>query len=110
MLPRHGMSIRWSGVPLSVLLLLSFLAVSLSACGGNGEEGETEAEAPNQQEEPVSLGPRDGHDLPSTDLERVAVGTVAPGFSLRTIAGDIVTLSAFRGAKNVVLVFYRGHW
>jgi hypothetical protein len=104
------MSIRWSGVPLSVLLLLSFLTVSLAACGGSGEEGEAEAEVTSQQAEPVSLGPRDGHDLPSTDLERVAVGTVAPDFSLRTIDGDVLTLSAFRGAKNVVLVFYRGHW
>ena len=56
------------------------------------------------------MGPRDGQDLPPTDLERVGVATLAPDFSLRTIAGDTLTLSAFRGAKNVVLVFYRGHW
>jgi len=110
MLPLYGMSIRWRGVPLKVPLLLSFLAVSLAACGGSGEEGEAEVEASEQQAEPVRLGPRDGPDLPSTDLERVAVGAMAPDFSLRTIAGDIVTLSAFRGAKDVVLVFYRGHW
>ena len=103
---RNEMSIRWCGVP----LLLSFLAVSLAACGGSGEGGGADAEAPSQQANPVSLGPRDGHDLPSTDLERVAVGTMAPDFSLRTITGDVLTLSAFRGAKNVVLVFYRGHW
>jgi peroxiredoxin len=24
--------------------------------------------------------------------------------------GDVVTLSDFRGKKNIVLVFYRGHW
>ena len=111
---RNEMSIRWCGVPLkvplSVLLLLSFLAVSLAACGGSGEGGGAEAEATSQQAEPVSLGPRDGLDLPPIDLERVAVGTVAPDFSLRTITGDVLTLSAFRGAKNVVLVFYRGHW
>jgi peroxiredoxin (alkyl hydroperoxide reductase subunit C) len=58
----------------------------------------------------MALGPRDGHDLPPTDLERVSVGRPAPDFSLVSLAGDTVTLSSFRGAKNVVLVFYRGHW
>jgi hypothetical protein len=56
------------------------------------------------------LGPADGFDLPPTDLERVAVGDVAPDFSLRSLSGDTHTLSEYRGAKNVVLVFYRGHW
>ena len=63
-----------------------------------------------EQAETLTLGPRDGQDLPPTDLDRVAVGTFAPDFSLRTLAGDTITLSAYRGAKNVVLVFYRGHW
>jgi peroxiredoxin len=40
----------------------------------------------------------------------VAVGSVAPDFSLRTLAGDTLTLSDFRGKKDVILVFYRGHW
>ena len=44
------------------------------------------------------------------ELDRVAVGSVAPDFSLPTLAGDTVTLSEFRGVKDVVLVFYRGHW
>jgi hypothetical protein len=59
--------------------------------------------------EPV-LGPADGHDLARQDLERVAVGTVAPDFSLRALSGAVETLSSYRGSKNVVLVFYRGHW
>jgi peroxiredoxin (alkyl hydroperoxide reductase subunit C) len=58
----------------------------------------------------VTLGPADGLDLPPTDLARVAVGTMAPDFSLRTLSGDTITLSSFRGAKDVILVFYRGHW
>jgi len=70
---------------------------SLAACGGVGDE-------------PVTLGAADGFDLPATDLDRVAVGSMAPDFSLQTIQGDTLTLSAFRGVKNVVLVFYRGHW
>lgn len=56
------------------------------------------------------LGPHDGFDLPGVDTGRVAVGEVAPDFSLMSYAGRVTTLSDFRGEKNVVLVFYRGHW
>lgn len=56
------------------------------------------------------LGPQDGLDLPGADTGRVAVGDVAPDFSLLSYAGTVTTLSDFRGEKNVVLVFYRGHW
>jgi cytochrome oxidase Cu insertion factor (SCO1/SenC/PrrC family) len=58
----------------------------------------------------AKLGPKDGHDLPPTDAERVAVGDAAPDFSLRTLSGEVLTLSDLRGQENVVLVFYRGHW
>lgn len=66
-------------------------------------------EAPESVEE-VILGPADGLDLPPTDLERVTAGDVAPDFTAMSLAGETVTLSEFRGDKNVVLVFYRGHW
>ena len=56
------------------------------------------------------LGPADGHDLPRADLERVALGGEAPNFTLESFAGESVELAGYRGAKNVVLVFYRGHW
>ena len=56
------------------------------------------------------LGPKDGHDLPAIELDRVAIGGEAPDFSLRALSGDVVSLSDFRGRQNVVLVFYRGHW
>lgn len=56
------------------------------------------------------LGPADGHDLPGTDIERVAVGDEAPLFTLESFDRGPVELSGFRGDKNVVLVFYRGHW
>ncbi len=56
------------------------------------------------------LGPVDGLDLPGIELERVVIGTEAPDFSLRALSGDVITLSDYRGNKNVVLVFYRGHW
>lgn len=57
-----------------------------------------------------ALGPADGHDLPPTDLERVGVGEEAPLFALEAFDGSVVELAGFRGQKNVVLVFYRGHW
>lgn len=82
--------------PLRSLFTSGVLGWVLLACAG---------------EEPAAeLGPVDGHDLPATEIHRVAAGTVAPDFSLRTLAGDTLTLSDFRGEKNVVLVFYRGHW
>ena len=57
-----------------------------------------------------ALGPTDGAGLTPTDLGRVAVGAPAPDFALDSKDGATVTLSSFRGRKNVVLVFYRGHW
>jgi cytochrome oxidase Cu insertion factor (SCO1/SenC/PrrC family) len=58
----------------------------------------------------VALGPKDGDGLGPTDLERVKVGGPAPDFTLEDEKGTPTTLSQFRGKKNVVLVFYRGHW
>ena len=55
-------------------------------------------------------GPHDGSDLPAVDTGRVAIGDVAPDFSLMSYAGTVTTLSDFRSDKNVVLVFYRGYW
>lgn len=57
-----------------------------------------------------ALGPKDGAGLPPTDLARVAMGSPAPDFTLESKDGTPVTLSSFRGRKNLVLVFYRGHW
>ncbi len=56
------------------------------------------------------LGPKDGPTDPPTDLDRVKVGDVAPDFTLESLDGRTMTLSDARGKKNVVLVFYRGHW
>jgi cytochrome oxidase Cu insertion factor (SCO1/SenC/PrrC family) len=58
----------------------------------------------------AQLGPKDGADLPATDLERVKVGQPAPDFTLEDMDGKKITLSEFRGKKSVVLVFYRGYW
>jgi AhpC/TSA family len=70
----------------------------------------TQDEMRDGEPDEVVLGPVDGRDLPGVDLDRVQVGQSAPDFTLASLAGPPVTLSAFRGSKNVVLVFYRGHW
>lgn len=79
----------------------------LSACGGRGDATVDGANGPADD---LVLGPADGHDLPGVDLDRVQVGQAAPDFTLASLAGPPVTLSSFQGMKNVVLVFYRGHW
>ncbi len=85
---------------------VALLAGALAAGGCAPQE-----DAPRQEEpEEVVLGPADGHDLPGVDLERVRAGDLAPDFTLVSLAGPPVRLSSFRGSKNVVLVFYRGHW
>ncbi len=58
----------------------------------------------------AQLGPKDGGDLPATELERVKMGQAAPDFTLEDVDGKSTTLSEFRGKKTVVLVFYRGYW
>jgi len=68
------------------------------------------AQAPGSLLNAQALGPADGHDLPRAELERVAVGGEAPNFTLASFTGEAVELAGYRGAKNVVLVFYRGHW
>lgn len=55
------------------------------------------------------LGPVDGAGLAPTDTGRVTVSMAAPDFTLEAFKGPPVTLSSLRG-RNVVLVFYRGHW
>lgn len=58
----------------------------------------------------TQLGPHDGADMPAVEPDRVAVGDTAPDFSLRSHDGQVVTLSDYRGKRDVLLVFYRGHW
>jgi len=58
----------------------------------------------------AQVGPKDGANLPATDLDRIKVGQPAPDFTLENIDRKQVSLSEFRGKKSVVLVFYRGQW
>jgi len=57
-----------------------------------------------------ALGPVDGRDLPAADTGRVAVGDLAPDFTLASYDDGIITLSDYRGTQDVILVFYRGWW
>jgi len=41
-------------------------------------------------------------------MPKVSLNRPAPDFALKNIQGDLVRLSAFRGQKNVLLVFNRG--
>jgi len=53
---------------------------------------------------------KDGDKLVATDLDRVKVGQAAPDFILENSQGKNVSLADYRGRKNVILIFYRGHW
>ncbi len=57
-----------------------------------------------------ALGPSDGRQMAPTEIDRVAIGARAPDFTLARHGGGTTTLSSYRGRKNIVLVFYRGHW
>ena len=57
-----------------------------------------------------TLGPVDGLDLPAKALDRIPVGQTAPDFLLSTQRGEMYRLSDERGVRDIVLVFYRGHW
>jgi len=43
-------------------------------------------------------------------MAKVSLNKPAPDFALKNFAGDTVHLSAFRGQKNVLLVFNRGFY
>ena len=89
---------------------LWLLVAGVVGGGGCGGGDETTMDAAMEPPREVAMGPVAGHDLPPTDLERVQVGQPAPDFTAASLAGTPITLSQFRGEKNVNLVFYRGHW
>ena len=98
---------RRSAIGGTLALLGVAVAVTLGTRLVNRSEPEPRPEAEPQA---AQLGPHDGRDLSGLDTGRVAIGDVAPDFSLMTYAGTVTTLSDYRGEKNVVLVFFRGYW
>lgn len=90
-------------------LLIVLAACSPSDRPPDGADRDPAEEATAEASTPT-LGPADGHDLPGVALDRIQVGDVAPDFTLESYDDGLVTLSDYRGRKNVILVFYRGHW
>jgi len=88
----------------------ALLAAGIVTVGGCGDGDEAMEQAATDEMQEIVLGPADGHELSPTDVDRVSAGEAAPDFSATSLAGPVVTLSQFRGKKNVVLFFYRGHW
>ena len=71
----------------------------------------TTAFAPGAFAQAPNVGPVDGHDLPATDPGAGGGGHGGPPlFALESYGGETIALADYRGRKNVVLVFYRGHW
>ena len=88
----------------------TLVAAGVVAVGGCGGGDEAMQQAAMDEVEEIVLGPTDGLELAPTDIDRVLAGQMAPTFSATSLTGPVVTLSQFRGKKNVVLFFYRGHW
>lgn len=88
----------------------ALMVLGVVGVAGCATDRPTQDDTMPEESEAIVFGPVDGHDLPGVDLERVHEGQMAPDFTLASLSGPPVTLSSFRGAKNVVLVFYRGHW
>lgn len=66
-----------------------------------------------QQPRPEAAKPSEDKPAAGVSAQRaepVAVGEVAPDFTLSDEQGRKVTLSEARGKAPVVLVFYRGYW
>ncbi|MDT8368591.1 MAG: hypothetical protein RQ745_05255 [Longimicrobiales bacterium] len=87
--------------------------LGMGVAAGCANQGSDDAAAPPESsaaDRVVRLGPVDGFDLPRADLERIAVGDHAPDFTLVSYRGDTLTLSENLGEREIVLVFYRGHW
>ena len=88
----------------------ALVAVGSVGCAPEGDTEDANVSAAAEEPAEAALGPVDGHDLPPADLERVAAGDPAPDFTALSSTGDPITLSDYRGEKNVILFFYRGHW
>jgi peroxiredoxin len=64
----------------------------------------------NQAAVSAQTAPKDEVKQSAMDVDRIKVGQPAPDFTLEDSNGKNVSLADYRGKKNVVLVFYRGHW
>jgi peroxiredoxin len=84
--------------------LLMFLLASIIICfSAPAESGD--------DRRPIQTDIFDPGALKATDSQPILkVGDVAPDFTLRSVAGSKVSLSEFKGKKNVVLSFVPAAW
>lgn len=98
---------------LTVVLALCLCALVAAACSPANPHRATPSVAATPQ---PTANPNPGTPMgptpkpistPTAELIIPAVGAEAPDFTLESVWGDPITLSEYRGHKNVVLVFYR---
>jgi len=80
------------------------LVVAFMACGSSATHRTGRVTMSANAESMMGLAPQ---PVRQPD-EMLSVGQIAPAFSATDQAGNPVSLSQFRGKKNVVLVFYPG--
>lgn len=94
-----------------VTFILSGLCfLLLSACQGETKKATVTTESLGAPLTATTPNPSPSVDPRVTDLNRIVPGKEAPDFALENINNQVVRLSDFRGKKNVILVFYRGHF
>ncbi|MEB3286648.1 MAG: peroxiredoxin family protein [Vampirovibrionales bacterium] len=86
----------------ALLALLLFLPVSAAFA----EAGKHNA-PPLRSASDISDSPSSN---PYLSLRIPKPGSVAPGIQVKTAEGTTLTLTQYKGKKNVVLVFYQGHF
>lgn len=91
-------------------LLLSLSLLSLTACQNRQAEVKQEATVDSLTAPLSTPTPTPTADPRVTDLARVKEGMTAPDFALEDVNGIVHHLSDYREKKNVILVFYRGHF
>jgi hypothetical protein len=104
------MSARKASIP--VVLILT-CAVVLLACNQLSTAMPSPSVAPSPPGNPsptLPMSPTDEPTVPTPDQTQMAipaVGEPAPDFSLPSTSSQAVSLSDYRGTRNVVLLFYR---
>ncbi len=87
-------------------LALTVLAIiALAGCVSSPEA----SEAPSNPAAPAP-SPSAGVNAPSEAVTGNGVSDIAYGFALPNATGPGQSLASYRGAKNVVVVFYRAFW
>lgn len=92
------------------LLSLLFTLLFLAACQTPSRESGREVSADSLTAPLSTPTPTPTADPRVTDLMRVREEMAAPDFALEDVNSIVHRLSDYREKKNVILVFYRGHF